>query len=118
MQKKDVRNKKVSVLLLESEHEQIWEQSRQTHISVSSLCRMLILDRIPQIVYREPAEMAMLEKISEKMDEILNTDMEMLRQLRLMGEWTEESRETIESQEKELCMLRQALEGKDPHGDH
>lgn len=118
MQKIEVRNKRVSVVLTELEYEQIREQSRKTHISVSSLCRMLILDRIPRIEYREPAEMAMLEKISEKMDQILKADMEILRQVRLMGEWTEESRKTIESQVKELCMLRQAMEGKDPHGNH
>lgn len=118
LQKKEVRKKIVSIMLTESEYEQVREQSRQTHISVSSLCRQLILDRIPEIVYREPAEMAMLEKISGKMDEILKVDSEMLRQLRLMGEWTEESRRNIESQEKELCLLRKELEGKDPHGDH
>ena len=52
------------------------------------------------------------------MSKILDSDMEMLRQLRLMGDWTEESRKTIEEQIKEIGLLRHALEGEEPHGHH
>ena len=117
MDKTEYRNKRIMVNFTESEHEKLVEESEKTHIPKAVLCRKLITEGMVRIEYREPAEMSMLEKIFDKMSRILETDMEMLRQLRLMGEWTEESRMTIESQIKELSLLRHCLEEEGSHGD-
>ena len=118
MEKTEYRNKRMMVYFTESEYKQLLAEAEKSHIPKAVLCRKLIVDGFVRIEYREPAEMSMLEKIFDNMSKILDSDMEMLRQLRLMGDWTEESRKTIEEQIKEIGLLRHALEGEEPHGHH
>ena len=105
MEKTEYRNKRMMVNFTESEYEQLLAEAEKSHIPKAVLCRKLIVDGFVRIEYREPAEMSMLEKIFDNMSKILDSDMEMLRQLRLMGDWTEESRKTIEEQIKEMLNI-------------
>ena len=118
MEQKEKRDKAVTMCFTESEHKNLLEEAERAHIPKSVLCLKLITERIVRIEYRKPTEMAMLEKIYDQMSQIQESDMEMLRQLRLMGEWTEQSRKTIEEQIKELGLLRKSLEGKETYGDY
>lgn len=118
MGKTEKRTKRVMMMLTESEHEQLVKEAERAHIPKSVLCRKLISAGNVRVAYRKPAEMAMLEKIYDTMSQIMESDMEMLRQLRLMGEWTEQAQKTIEDQIKEINLLRKSMEGEGTYGDY
>ena len=117
MEQAEKRDKKITLNFTMEEYDLLKAEADDANIKFAVFCRKLIVDRKIRVEYREPAEMEMLEKIFDEMTRILDTDMEMLRQLRLMGDWTEDSQKTIEDQMKQLLLIRRDLEGEELHGD-
>ena len=100
--KESKRKHEVHIIFSEEQYALIKENADKAHLRMAPYCRKLILDGRYRLEVRTPMEMEKLEDISKKMSEILDAEMEILRQLRYSGQLNE----TVEHQitESVACM--------------
>lgn len=84
------RNRCLSIWCNEEEYQRIKDQAEELHLSMSALCRKLIFEKIPKILYRNPEDVEMLNQVCYEFHSVWEEILEVRRQLRLTGQLTEE----------------------------
>lgn len=109
---KEMRNRTRSLTILINDriYDKLSSQAAKAHVSISALIRSYVETGEWKINIRKPAEMEKLDKIFDHTGRILETDMEILRQLRLTGEVPKELTDEITRRTAVLQHLCQRLD--------